>query len=327
MDTLRGLVRDLTSLLPAKVRRVNTNKPKASRSAAPGSATPSTSTSNANNYQKTSTLTHAALAKDVLQHADHRLCTVKPLSIEVEDSRGGEVAGLLHLPSDYEAAENTKRNNIAAILLSGAGGGVVGPSSIYLSMADKLASMRRGIPVLRLDYRYPARNEYCVRDVCAGMDMLQKDYGVGRFILVGWSFGGAPVFTVGGAEKERVLGCATVASQTDGTYGIKDLSPRPVLLLHGTADGILSPGSSEHLYRTYGAGGDRTLHLFEGDDHALTKNALEAEEMLCRFIMKCASEDIEAGESGVLKQELVGEGDRIELMKKGGELHRPENVD
>ena len=29
-------------------------------------------------------------------------------------------------------------------------------------MADKLASMNKGIPVIRLNYRYPARNKYCV---------------------------------------------------------------------------------------------------------------------------------------------------------------------
>jgi pimeloyl-ACP methyl ester carboxylesterase len=299
MDTLRGLVRDLTYLLPAKVRRrVMANSPKASLSAPPGSAPQPTCSSKTNDYQKTDTLTHAALASNVLRRPDYRPCTVKPLAIKVEDSRGGAVAGLLHLPADYEAAENVERNNTAAILLSGAGGGVVGPSSIYLSMADKLASLRGGIPVLRLDYRYPARNEYCVRDVRAGMDMLQKKYGMERFILVGWSFGGAPVFTVGGAEKERVVGCAMVASQTAETDGIRDLSPRPMLLLHGTADRILSPGYSENLYRAYGAGGDRALHLFEGDDHALTRNALGAEEMLCRFIVKCAGQDIEAWDSG-----------------------------
>ena len=61
----------------------------------------------------------------------------------------------------------------AAILLSGAGGGLVGPSSMYLGIATKLSILKQGIPVLRLDYRYPARNSYCVADVLAAMDYLE----------------------------------------------------------------------------------------------------------------------------------------------------------
>jgi hypothetical protein len=78
-------------------------------------------------------------------------CIVKPLSIEVEDGRDGAVPGFLHLPPTLSA---TPASKTAAILLSGAGGGVVGPSSIYLSLADKLTSLKQPVPALRLDYRY-----------------------------------------------------------------------------------------------------------------------------------------------------------------------------
>src|SRR4051812_15727396 len=64
--------------------------------------------------------------------------TVKPLTIKVEDGPDGAVPGFLHLPKDFTT---TPSHATAAILLSGAGGGVVGPSSIYLSMAEKLASL------------------------------------------------------------------------------------------------------------------------------------------------------------------------------------------
>jgi fermentation-respiration switch protein FrsA (DUF1100 family) len=202
------------------------------------------------------------------------------------------VVGFLHLPINYEAIKDSARSITAAILLSGARGGLVGPSSMYLAIGDKLASLDAGMPVLRLDYRHPARNKYCVPDVYAGMKMLEKDYAVSKFVLVGWSFGGAPVFTVGGAEKERVAGCATVASQIAEAGGIQSLSPRPLLLLHGMADTTLSSEYSEALYRAYGPAGDRVIHLFEDDDHALTKNAAQAEEMICRFVMKCAGMEI-----------------------------------
>jgi len=251
-----------------------------------------------------------------------KTCIVKPLSVAVEDGPDGSVAGFLHLPPTASA---TPASKTAAILVSGAGGGVVGPASIYLSLADKLASLMQPVPVLRLDYRYPARNKYCVRDVLAAMNELEEAYQVENFVLVGWSFGGAPVFTVGGEDK-RVVGCATVASQTAETEGIRTLAPRPLLLLHGTGDRTLSPWCSEKLYQMYGTKGDRELKLFDGDDHALTRNALEAEQLIGGFILRCAGLDAYANAHG-LSETLVGDEERVELMRKGGDLRRNESVE
>lgn len=99
------------------------------------------------------------------------------------------------------------------------------------------------------------------------MDYLRDHFQAQHFVLVGWSFGGAPCFTVAAKEKERVLGVATVASQTAETEGIAQLAPRPVLLLHGTGDTTLSPRCAHNLYRMYGdrPDGQREVRLFEGD--------------------------------------------------------------
>ena len=101
-------------------------------------------------------------------------------------------------------------------------------------------------------------------------------------------------FTLGGGDG-RVVGCATVASQTTETEGIGKVAPRPVLLMHGTGDRTLRYSCSRRLYDEYGEGGDRELKLFEGDDHALTGNSREAEEQLCDFIMRCAGVEILGG--------------------------------
>ena len=263
---------------------------------------------------------HDTLAKQ------KQICDVKPLTIKVADGKDGAVPAFLHVPQSYQQEQSGGRERTAAILLSGAGGGVVGPSSIYLSIADKLASLDKGIPVMRLDYRFPARNKYCVSDVKAAMDYLEQAYALRKFILVGWSFGGAPVFTAGGSDA-RVAGCATVASQTAETDGIRGLSPRPLLLLHGTADRTLNPSCSERLYRLYGTWGDRELKLFDGDDHALTQNSLKAEEMLCKFIMRCAGVEIGDGESKIVREDLVGDCNKVELMKRGGDLNGEESVE
>ncbi|KAK6002675.1 hypothetical protein QM012_001425 [Aureobasidium pullulans] len=248
---------------------------------------------------------------------------VKSFNLKVQDGIDGTVPAFLHLPENYQNQRDT-----AAILLSGAGGGVVGPSSIYLSMADKLASLQHGLPVLRMDYRFPARNKYCVPDVLAAMEYLKAQHNISRFVLVGWSFGGAPVFTVGGQDA-RVVGCATVASQTAETEGIRAVGRRgvPVLLLHGTGDRTLSPQCSERLYNMYGSrGGHRKVHYFEGDDHALTRNSSEAEKMLCEFIADIAGVDVESTERGLLNKSLVDDGDKIEKMKKGGDLRGAEST-
>jgi hypothetical protein len=97
-----------------------------------------------------------------LSHPPHaaKSCIVTPLSIRVDDEPDSTVPGFLHLPPTRSATPSSKT---AAVLLLGAGGGIVGSSSIYLSLADKLASLHQPVPTLRLDCRYPARNKYCVR--------------------------------------------------------------------------------------------------------------------------------------------------------------------
>ena len=257
-----------------------------------------------------------------------QICSVKRLAIKVADSADGTVPGFLHLPQNHDHSQTPNRSLTAAILLSGAGGGVVGPSSIYLSIATKLASLTPGIPVLRLDYRQPARTAPCVHDVQAAMNHLEREHAVSRFVLVGWSFGGAPVFTVAGGDA-RVVGCATVASQTAGTEGVARVAPRPVLLLHGTADRTLSPECSRRLYGAYGTGGERVIRLFEGDDHALTRNSGVVEELLCRFVVRLAGVrgGDGDGERGVLGESLVGEEEKVELMRKGGDLRGGERVE
>lgn len=264
-----------------------------------------------------------------LESATHTKAQVEPLSIDVDDALDGFVPGFLHLPPDFTTTSTSQSHHhrTAAILLSGAGGGVAGPSSIYLSLACKLANLGGGIPTLRLDYRFPARTGPCVADARAAMAYLRDLYGLDRFVLVGWSFGGAVVFSAAEADK-GVVGCATVASQTAAADGVGRLAPRPVLLLHGTADHTLSDACSRRLYQMYGDKGDRRLELFEGDNHALSRNAERAEEMLCEFVARCAGVRIGDDErEKVVGVELVEDGERHGLMERGGDLREPEKED
>lgn len=295
---------------------------------------------------------YASLAKPPhlarLEGATHKSGVVEPLSISVDDTDDGYVPGFLHLPPDFfttnppgasgqqdqsqepppATALPPHHHRTAAILLSGAGGGVAGPSSVYLSLACKLATLGRGIPTLRLDYRFPGKAGACATDARGGMAYLRDMYGLDRFVLVGWSFGGAVVLSTA-ADDPRVVGCATVASQTaDGALdGAARLGPRPLLLLHGSGDNTLCVGCSQRLFHAYGAG-DRTLEVFDGDNHSLSRNAELAEEMLCEFVARCAGVRVGAEEKrDVLMAELVEDGERHNLMERGGDLRPPERED
>ncbi|AEO57247.1 hypothetical protein MYCTH_2143478 [Thermothelomyces thermophilus ATCC 42464] len=253
-------------------------------------------------------------------------------------------------------AQPPHHHRTAAILLSGAGGGVTGPSSMYLSLACKLATLGRGIPTLRLDYRAAGRRESCAADARAGMAYLRDLYGLDRFVLVGWSLGGAVALSAA-ADDPRVVGCAAVASQMPlpvplpGTEGEGTLAldlaltdadadavaaclpPRPLLLLHGSDDSTVGVECSRRLFDAYGTrdgagAGDRALEIFEGDNHALSGNAERAEELLCEFVARCAGVRVGPRErEDVVAAELVEGGERHALMERGGDLRQPERED
>ncbi|KAL4789503.1 Alpha/Beta hydrolase protein [Aspergillus venezuelensis] len=240
----------------------------------------------------------------------------KHVKIEVHDPLDHEAPAILHQPRNYDP---TKVKNAAVILISGAGGGVSGPSGIYPSLADKLALLI-SIPVVRLDYRVAARTEYCVPDVVATMNYLEQNYQSKQFVVVGWSFGGSPCFTVAAQEPERVCGIATVASQTAHTSGVSKLSPRPLLLLHGGGDTCLSQRCSETLYRNYGDKGNREIKIFPGDNHGLSRNAPEVEGLLLVFAAKTLGLEAELTVASVriAQQDWAGsEGERVREMEQG----------
>ena len=177
----------------------------------------------------------------------------------------GPVLGLLH---PAEAARG------AVVMVGGSRGGLWGPAGIYVPLANRLQTA--GIAALRLEYRRPNRLADSVADVGTAIGMLQER-GVGRVALVGWSFGGA-VMVGAGVANPAVVGVATVASQTYGADMVGRLAPKPLLLLHGTADRVLSDACSRRLYAR--AGEPKELVLYPGDDHGLTRHAPQALEKL-----------------------------------------------
>jgi len=187
------------------------------------------------------------------------------VTIPVGDST---TQGILHLA--HKSAD-------AVILVSGAGGGLFGPGGIYTELGKKLCS--KGVCTLQLDYRSPNKLPLCVEDVEAAINVLVKLHGVKQVSLVGWSFGGAVVINAG--LNAYVVAVSTIASQTSGTEHVSKLTPKPLLLLHGTGDTTLTDKCSRILYQH--ANDPKEIVLYPGDNHGLTQNSKGVIEKLIKW--------------------------------------------
>lgn len=183
---------------------------------------------------------------------------------------GEEIAGARHaslrttrgdIPLILHAAQTPRG---AALCICGAIGGFDGPAGLYVRMGRELP--RLGIGVARLNYRMPNEFGECVVDTMAGLSFL-KGMGYARAAIVGHSFGGAVAINAG-TLSPMVTTVIAVSSQLAGAHVVAELAPRPLLLLHGTADTILADQCSRILFER--AGEPKTLKLFEGADHRFT---------------------------------------------------------
>jgi alpha-beta hydrolase superfamily lysophospholipase len=152
----------------------------------------------------------------------------------------------------------------AALWVGGAGGGLDGPAGgLYPRLASQLTG--DGIASLRLHYRQPNHFTACVLDTLAGVELLASR-GRTSIALVGHSFGGAVVITAGAVNKQ-VAAVAALSSQTFGTDLVGEISPRPLLLIHGTDDEILSDACSRDIHRR--AAEPKEILLYPGCRHGL----------------------------------------------------------
>jgi fermentation-respiration switch protein FrsA (DUF1100 family) len=126
--------------------------------------------------------------------------------------------------------------------------------------------------VARLNYRMPNEFGECVLDTMAGLTFL-KAMRYERAAPVGHSFGGAVAINAGTLVLPMVTTVIAVSSQLAGAHVVAELAPRPLLLLHGTADTILPHECSERIYDR--AQEPKTLKLFPGVGHRFTEAADE----------------------------------------------------
>jgi dienelactone hydrolase len=183
---------------------------------------------------------------------------------------GDEIAGARKLalrttrgviPMVFHGAEGATRT---VVCISGAIGGFDGPAQLYPRLGLELP--RKSISIARINYRAPNDFDECVLDTLAALIFL-KSTGHQRAAIIGHSFGGAVAINAGAASPVAVAVIAT-SSQLAGAHVVAELKPKPLLLIHGTADEILPQRSSELIYER--AEEPKRLMLFEGADHRLT---------------------------------------------------------
>jgi alpha/beta superfamily hydrolase len=167
-----------------------------------------------------------------------------------------------------------------ALCMCGAIGGLDGPAMLYPQLALELP--RAGIAIARLDYRAPNEFGECVLDAMAALSFL-RGTGYRRAALVGHSFGGAVVINAG-TLTPMVSTVVAISSQLAGAHVVGELAPRPLLLVHGTADTILSHESSQALYER--AGEPRTLRLMPGADHRFAAHGDELLETVRAWLLE-----------------------------------------
>jgi alpha-beta hydrolase superfamily lysophospholipase len=167
------------------------------------------------------------------------------------------------------------------VWVGGAGGGLDGPArGLYPRLAAQLVG--DGVASLRLHYRHPNHLIDCVLDTLLGVSYLQQR-GCSRFALVGHSFGGAVVITAG-AVSETVSAVVAMSSQTYGTDLVADISPRPLLLIHGSEDEILPDACSRDIYAR--AGEPKEIILYPGCRHGLDQCQDEVDRDLLAWLRK-----------------------------------------
>jgi alpha/beta superfamily hydrolase len=175
-----------------------------------------------------------------------------------------------------------RRSKLGVVWIGGAGGGGPGPEgppgTLYPKACKQLQKL--GIAGLRLEYRRPNHLVHCVLDTLCGVAFLESQ-GINRIALVGHSFGGAVVISAG-AVSPQVKAIVPMSSQTDGTEFASRVSPRAMLLIHGTADRVLPFACSEEIYAD--AHEPKELRLFKGAGHNLDEARQEVLDLLVHWI-------------------------------------------
>ena len=184
------------------------------------------------------------------------------------------------------------RRRGGVLCVGGFDGGFDGPAEgVYVDLARVLP--RRGVGVLRLDFRVKASPGPIgdgTFDALAGIDWL-VERGCRRVALIGHSYGGA-IMIRAAARSTRAVGVCALSTQTMGIEPseVRSLAPRPLLLIHGSADWRLPPRLSEWVYAVAGDG--RELRILDGATHSLRQRRGELRTLLLDWLDRALPSEV-----------------------------------
>lgn len=156
-----------------------------------------------------------------------------------------------------------------AIFIGGNTGQFDSPANgLYSRLGLDLA--RSGVSCLWVYCRYPEQPSLAAEALRAGIFAL-VGRGIARIGLVGHALGAAAVIQAANVARE-VKAIVTLSLQLKGmeVEYLADMSPRPMLLVHGTADESVAPSASVEFYRL--AREPKELRLIDGAGHALDES-------------------------------------------------------
>lgn len=170
-------------------------------------------------------------------------------------------------------------DSACAVLWAGGWRGSGSPTGLPVDVARAL--LGRGVSSLLLRYRAPYELPACVEDTLASVEWMERE-GIERIAMVGHSFSGAVVISAA-PRSERVVAVAALASQTYGAARADLVSPRPLLLVHGTEDERLAPYCSEQIYSW--ARRPKELRFMRGASHSLREARDEVVALLVDWLV------------------------------------------
>ena len=197
-----------------------------------------------------------------------------PTPIVLKGQRG-DITAIYHPVAGAEAA---------VMWIGGIDGGLDGPANaLYPALSSDL--VQEGIASVRIALRVlgsPGNLPEALHDILTGIAYLEGQ-SHRRIGLVGHSFGGAAVIAAS-VLSPTVMTVVSLSSQMGGTERVAEVSPRPLLLIHGEEDQRLPAWSSRNIYDR--ARQPKELVLLPDARHSLSQKREEVRQLIREWLVQ-----------------------------------------
>lgn len=173
-----------------------------------------------------------------------------------------------HIEARIYQPETPREPASAIVWLGDAVGGFDSPAEgLYDRLAERFQGL--GVSSLRLQYRNPADHAQSGLDALVAVFLLIQQ-GVERIVVVGHGSGALGAVQAGLAFP-AVTAVAAIAPAPFASEGVERLAPKPLLVLHGTADAHVPTQVARDILGR--AQEPKRIYYYQGADHTLTQAA------------------------------------------------------